>query len=179
MQGLNSAEGRIIPTRNKNRVPRALSYPIGAEAISKALADVPQFDELSLEFRFWNRPARLYGTATPYPATSYPVLEAQYHGPLRYLSATPRTEDYHFPRWTISVDAVPRSLRHQIQGMIVNVALPSVKSWLLANPYSDEREGCHGLTFSFDELKGELACEEHASVESRTGRPDRPRRLLK
>ena len=159
------AEEHIIPTRNKMKIPRTLSYPVGAKAISEALIGVPQFDELSVEFQFWNQLARRHGTATPYP-----VLQAQYHGPLRYLSATKRTEGYHAPRWTISVDAVPRSLRHQIQSMIVNLALPLVKSWLLANPHSIEREGGHGLTFSFDELKNELRREEHVSIESKTTR---------
>lgn len=56
----------IIPTRYKRKIPRALSYPVGAKIISQALAGVPQFAELRVEFHFWNRLASRPGAAAPY-----------------------------------------------------------------------------------------------------------------
>jgi hypothetical protein len=81
-------------------------------------------------------------------------------------------QSYYRPTWTVSVDAVPRSLRHSVQSKIVSEALPCIRSWLLANPHSMEREGGHGLVFTYDELKDELKYDEHASMEWKTPRVD-------
>ena len=40
----------MIPTRYKSKLPGDLSYPLGAQAVSEALAGVPQFDALTLTF---------------------------------------------------------------------------------------------------------------------------------
>lgn len=158
-------EQEIIPTRYKSKIPHTLSYPIGAKVISAALLGVPQFSELSIEFRYWNQLARHHGTATPYR-----VIEGQFRGPSRFFLASKRPEAqiYYMPRWTVTVDAVPRPLRHLIQLKITAEALPSIRSWLIGNYHSTEREGGHSLTFSFDELKSELTCNEHASLEWQT-----------
>src|SRR5579862_905740 len=100
----------IIPTSHRAKLPHTHSYPIGAKLISESLIGVPQFDDLTVEFRFWNQLARRHGTATPYR-----ILEAHFSGPSRSLSASKRMEEYYRPKWAISVDAVPRSLRHLIQ----------------------------------------------------------------
>jgi hypothetical protein len=160
---------QIVPTRYKSKIPHTLSYPVGAKVISAALLGVPQFSELSIEFRYWNQLARHHGTTTPYR-----VIEARFTGPLRSFSASkkPEAQTYYMPRWTIRVDAVPRPLRHLIQLKITTEALPSIRSWLIGNYHSTEREGGHGLTFSFDELKTELTCKEHASLDWQTIKVD-------
>lgn len=161
-------QDQIIPTRGrKSKIPHTLSYPIGAKAVSEALIGVPQFSELTLEFRFWNQLARHHGTATPYR-----VLQVEYYGPSPLFSASKRMEDngYYSPSWKIAVDAVPRSLRHLIQSKIIAEALPSISTWLLANLLPTKREGSHGLVFVFDELKNELKCDESASLEWQTTR---------
>ena len=84
-------------------------------------------------------------------------------------------EGYYSPSWKILVDAVPRSLRHLIQSKIIAEALPSTRTWLLANPVSTKREGSHGLVFVFDELKNEMKCDESTSLEWQTTRIDKPR----
>src|SRR5258707_6825028 len=102
----------IIPTGYKSKIPHTLSYPVGAKAISEALIGVPQFSDLTVEFWFWNQLARHHGTATPYR-----VIQAQFSGPRRFFSGSKRIEEQRFyrPTWKVSVDAVPRSLRHLIQ----------------------------------------------------------------
>jgi len=161
---------QIIPTRHKSKIPQTLSYPIGAKAISEALIGVPQFDDLTVEFWFWKQFARHHGTATPYR-----VMEVQFSGPVRFLSASKNIEDsnYNRPRWTIIVDAVPRPLRHLIQGKLTTDALPLIGSWLRSNAHSMEREGGHRLVFSFDELKIELTHDEGASIEWHTTKVNR------
>jgi hypothetical protein len=160
---------QIIPTQYKAKIPHTLSYPVGAKTISDALRDVPQFSELTVHFSFWNQLARNHGTSTPYC-----IIQVHYSGPHRFLSASRSIEEQSRDRqrWSIAVHTVPRSLRHVIQAKILTEALPSIRRWLFANPHSTKREGGHGLTFNFDELKNELICEENASVEWQTTRVD-------
>ena len=160
---------KIIPTQYKSKIPHSLSYPVGAEAISEALRGVPQFPELSVHFSYWNQLARHHGTATPYK-----VIEVLFSGPLRFFSASLSIEEQirRSPRWTIGVQAVPRSLRHVIQSKMLADALPSIRGWLLKHPHSPDRGGMHWLAFSFDELKGELVFKEQASVEWKTQKAD-------
>ena len=40
----------MIPTEFKQRLPKHLSYPIGAEALSEALADTPNVEAITLFF---------------------------------------------------------------------------------------------------------------------------------
>jgi hypothetical protein len=168
---------RIIPTHYKAKIPHTLSYPIGAKAISEALTGVPQFDQLSVHFSVDYEFERSH-----WRATRYDVMEAWFQGSQRFLSMSRSGSEQ---AYEITVNAVPRSLRHLIQSKIVNEALPSVRSWLLANPHSVELgEAAHGLRFSFDELKSELTREEFRSSEPRVdthpgrrkqaGRIDRP-----
>jgi|SRR5581483_4426482 len=157
----------IIPTRWKSKIPFTFSYPVGAEAISEALRDVPQFHEVSLQFRAW-QPGH-DRTAVPYC-----VIGGWCSGPIRSFSASRTMEEQsQAPRWMISVHAVPRSLRHEIRTKILAEALPSIRLWLRANTHSSRREGTHGLMFRFDELKNEVISEETASVLWQTEKTER------
>ena len=153
---------QIIPTDRKAKIPQRLSYPIGAKEISDALVGVPQFSELSLVFSFWKFAS--YGTATPYP-----VIRVQYSRPVGYYS----------PKWSLSVNAIPRPLRHVIHDKVITEALPLIRSWLLANPHSTQREGRHALEFTFDELKGELRKDDTSSVTWQTTRVGRESKVTK
>jgi hypothetical protein len=151
---------RVIPTRFKSKIPQTLSYPIGAKAISAALVGAPQFDDLSVNFWSW----KVRSSA----ATPYRVIQIGYSGPNRQYSAPFRST------WSITVNAVPRHLRHVIQEKIAAEALPFIRSWLIANAHSSEREGGHGLIFEFDELKHELTHDEQFSIDWQTPRVGRP-----
>ncbi|HXM24329.1 MAG TPA: hypothetical protein VN948_23945 [Terriglobales bacterium] len=159
-------EIKIIPTSYRAKIPKTLSYPLGTKTISEALAGVPQFDYLNINFRR----SRLAG----HPATKIPyqVMEARYSGPSHSFSASKSMieKGYYSPTWEITVLTVPRSLRHLLQGKLVAEALPAIREWLTTNPHSGEREGGHTLTFGFDELKNELTCNEESSIEWQTAR---------
>jgi hypothetical protein len=160
-------EIKIIPTSHRAKIPKALSYPLGAKIISEALAGVPQFDYLHINFRYWNKLARHHGTEIPYQ-----VLEARYSGPLRSFSASKSMVEkgYYSPTWEITVSAIPRSLRHLLQSKLITEALPAIRVWLTTNPDLGEREGGHALTFIFDELKNELTRSEQSTIEWQTTR---------
>jgi hypothetical protein len=52
-------ERRLIPTRYRSPISKELSYPVGSEIVSGALAAVPQFDVLTLTFSNYRTPAEL------------------------------------------------------------------------------------------------------------------------
>jgi hypothetical protein len=160
---------QIIPTGSRSKIPHSLTYPVGAKIVSEVLLGVPQFADLTIDFRFRKRFARCHETETPYP-----VIQVQYSGPARFFSASKSSEEsgYYLPSWKVTVEPVPRVLRHVIRKKIIEQALPAIRTWLSANPHSTEREGVHGLEFTFDELKNELTCQEHASMEWQTTRVD-------
>jgi hypothetical protein len=47
------AEQRIIPTYLKSKIPSTLSWPLGAQELSSALAGAPQFEELKISFDYY------------------------------------------------------------------------------------------------------------------------------
>ena len=157
----------MIPTKSKSKIPKTHSYPIGAKAISDALTGVPQRELLNIEFWFRGRSVKDHGTTVPYQ-----VLHVSYSGPMHFfsLSKSMAENGYYDPRWTIRVHAVPRPLKHIVQGKLMAEALPKIRHWLVSNVHSLDREGFHALTFSFDELKNEITSEETASSEFTTER---------
>ena len=157
----------VIPTKSKSKIPKTHSYPIGAKAISDALADVPQHELLEVNFWFLKSSAKDHVTAIPYQ-----VLRVSYSGPAHFFSASKSMAENGVldAKWSILVHPVPRPLKHIVQGKLMAEALPKIRHWLISNVHSLDREGFHALTFSFDELKNEITSEETASSEFTTER---------
>jgi hypothetical protein len=151
----------VIPTAYRAKIPKTLSYPVEAKDISDALAGVPQEELLKISFQFLNHLAHRHGTSVPYP-----VLTVKYRGRGRL----PTYQYSYFLNWGIEVHAVPRRLRHLLRGKLIAETLPKIKDWLSSNAHSNEREGYHELTFTFDELKNELAADETSTPEWQTER---------
>ncbi len=130
----------MIPTRHKAKLPRTLSYPIGAEAISAALAGVPRAGSFSLTFRdqaVW--PAsefqRFLRERLPYTilAAEYrPAQKPGYGGDRRMAEA-----GWFDQKWELRVCAVPRELRPLASRLLRDQGLPAVAEWLR----SSERPG--------------------------------------
>ena len=135
----------LIPTRFKSKIPHTLSYPIGAEAISSALKDVPQFADLALQFWLWKflHPDRTH---------VYTVLVLSYARAPQSLTSGEHDLKYGRlePRWTIMVRPVPRKRRYLIKTKLEEEALPFARRWLMETGIRDEIGGLT-LTFSFDE----------------------------
>jgi hypothetical protein len=132
----------IIPTRYKSKIAQYLSYPIGAEQISAALAAAPQFGELELCFcsnqfnREWRR-------------GNYQFLRAWHYKSHGLINPSVRARS----DWEINVQPVPRILRHRIHQYIVETALPQMAHWLVELSKLQQGGGA-SLTFMYDE-KGE------------------------
>jgi hypothetical protein len=140
----------VIPTVSRSKISRTLSYPIGAEAISAALASTTQLPEIKLNFYFWSDPNLRWG--------DYEFLRVEY---LRNASATqkwPIWSLYGRPpqsRWEIVIQPVPRVFRHKVKQYILNSALPRIAQWLLERGEL-ARSGHDVLTFFYDEKGDEF-----------------------
>ena len=110
----------IIPTRFKAKISHELSFPIGAEKISKALSGLPQILDLVLHFKSDRRHnTRLH---------SYACIRAAQRS--RYAELGNKFQDPTglplFNEWQIEVFPVPRVHRHRIQQQIIACALPEM-----------------------------------------------------
>ena len=147
----------LIPTRFRSKIAHTRSYPVGAEAISKALAGVPQFEHL--ELTFWDYKFQPL-------AKSYKVLEVAYRhlGGFHSASKDMIERGFHEPKWQITVKPVSRGQRHLVQVQLLERGLPYLKEWLTDNT-SDRRRGSSALSFSYDEETKTLGYEVATNLE--------------
>ena len=142
MVAVEDTQSIIIPTRSKAKISHELSYPIGAERISVALASVAQLPALVLHFRGdWYDRLR-FGR--------YPYLRVVYSRIPKPINPESASGIPLFNEWEIIVKPVRRSSRHKIQQHMLTAALPQVEEWLrqradLMQPGNDI------LTFFYDE----------------------------
>ncbi len=118
----------VIPTRYKARLHQELSYPVGAEALSEGLQEVPQIANLSISF---TSPS----LAHPMEANSpYRVLVAEYnYQPVSLSSSKQFIEDgWYNENWGLTVFAVRRQVKSLVKTLLAQDGLPRVKNWLLA-----------------------------------------------
>jgi hypothetical protein len=101
-------------TSYKPRIGRQFSFAIGVRDISLALSGVPQDDLLQL----------LFGRASSTPDGRPLVLRTGYH----YLPDRGTG-----PAWSLTVHAVPRSMKGLIRTTLIEDAIPRLlRPWLLA-----------------------------------------------
>src|SRR5882762_9302868 len=105
----------MIPTRYKSKLPKGLAYPIGAEALTTALADAPHAASLSVSF--YGRPvwpgSRFRETlARRHP---YKILAAEFRPSCKPGYSGPEflVEDgWYDEKWQLTVYPVVRELRY-------------------------------------------------------------------
>jgi hypothetical protein len=175
MESLDDIAPYVIPTRGRDKIAHTHSYPIGAEALSKALADVPQIRELNLSFsagRFfnfsgpWARRSDLQGNVF------CTVLRVRYRR--RGSSLGTQWEygvrpGYSEPQWFIDVYPVFRDVRHLVRESLSG-ALPKVRDWLSENGSVDSRLGILDLTLTYNETDNLISFSNSENLE-----PDRVR----
>jgi hypothetical protein len=140
----------IIPTLSRAKISRNLSYPIGAEHISAALASTSQMHALKLHF--------YSGFDIGLRSGQYEFLRVEYLNEATPAEKWPISSLYKRPpqyRWEIVVQPVPRALRHRIQQYTIDSALPQIMHWLLERAELAQR-GNDILAFFYDEKAEEF-----------------------
>jgi len=138
----------VIPTASRVKISQRLSYPVGAEALSLALASVPQLVEIRLHFYWWSDHNLRSG--------HYEFLRVEYLNNVRPLQEWPIWNLYKRPaqgRWEIVVQPVPRTVRHRVKQYVADFALTQIAQWLTARRGLTQQGG-DILAFFYDE-KGE------------------------
>lgn len=135
----------VIPTVSRAKISHKLSYPVGARAISAALASVSQLAELRLHF--------FPGFDIQLRSGHYEFLRVEYLNNARALEEWPIRGFYgHLEqgRWKIVVQPVPGAVRHRVKRYIVDSALMEIAHWLIQRKQLEQRGG-EILAFFYDE----------------------------
>ena len=144
----------VIPTASRAKISHKLSYPVGAERVSTALASVPQHAELKLHF--------YSGFDIQLRSGHYEFLRVEYLDNARPSQEWPISSLYKRSeqgRWEIVVQPVPRTLRHRVKQYILDSALTQVAQWLIQRKELSQ-QGNDILAFFYDE-KGEEFVPRH------------------
>jgi hypothetical protein len=128
----------LIPTKRRSQIAHELSYPVGAEMVSEALAEVPQFELLTLTLRM------------PYEVTPAHIRQASDSGgylcvfDAAYRNVNPGlcgSQDsiergWYDEAWELSVYPVLRENKAVAREALRARGLPAVRDWL-ATPRPD------------------------------------------
>lgn len=152
----------MLETRNKPKLPRGWSYPVGAQDLSNALEGVVGSDAKPVSFADWaiRRTRRRPSSTAPHedpPARR--ILEVHYTswpagGGLAALE--PGAVD----AWQIRVSPVPSERRAAIHRTLVDSALPMCRAWLDASRQQSRHEGRGYWRLSYDEGYDRLEVEQ-------------------
>ena len=147
---VDDSQALFIPTCSKVKISSFLSYPIGAEAISRALVSTPQLPDLRLHF-YTDFRVKLYSE----------FLRVEYLDRAKTADAPPILYLLRRPpqsRWEIVVQPVPRALRNRNKQYIVDSALPQVAQWRWERSHLG-RPGNEVLAFFHDKERDEFVVQ--------------------
>jgi hypothetical protein len=136
----------IFPTSSRAKHSHLVSYPIGAEALSRALDGVPQHSMLACSFYAGNAHQHL---DEPHQL----VLSVVYRKRARsfFDGGDAGSRGVFDPRWTISVFAIGREVRHAVKTSLLSEGLPKiVRPWLIDMAAVTGKTGECGLSLRYD-----------------------------
>ena len=111
----------MIKTSYKEKLPQGMSYPVGAEIVSNALAGVPQYEELQISFWFRDE----------YWASSY-TRKIKGKGEITVLEVSHSSfSRYAFDKWQIHINSVPSTYKKQVSEQLVAQVLPELHQRLI------------------------------------------------
>lgn len=136
----------IFPTTYRDKHSKAVSFPLGAEVLSRAFDGVPQHEALTCSF--------YAGDVQRHPGKPLlHVVHVMYRKQARsFHHAQDADERGVFdPKWFITVFAVPAALRNEIKIALIDHALPDVvRPWLVEKAGVTGRPGECALTLEYD-----------------------------
>lgn len=157
----------LIPTRSKFALPGFLSYPVGAEAISRALVKAPHVPELRLSF--YNKVVWQTNVAQKVlnEGQSYEVLSVLYtpsSKPGLTGSQSMVDDGWYDQRWEIWVRPVLRERRHLANRLLMETGLPAVAGWLQSSNRPGWEMTSRSLGLMFDPVREALEAVERSGA---------------
>jgi hypothetical protein len=146
----------MISTTFRQKLPKFLSYPIGAEILTDALSSAPQIDSLTVSFgtRYGSLQDKTYRNQ-PYEIlrTNYSYLRSNRFTPNSWETST----HYNNEVWDIKVYAIPTELKSLVKKLLLLEGLSKVLAWLQAERTPLWLEGYRDFVVLFDEKEGILS----------------------
>lgn len=134
----------MIPTFRKDKLPRTLAYPSGAQAVTNALLSIPHREGLELWFM-----RREFGPADE--DGLHRVIVVRYE--MRHVGLSAASfmveSGFYGPKWDISVYAVPRELNARIRESLRTSGFDIIRQWLAADRSELWLTSSHSCTLSF------------------------------
>jgi hypothetical protein len=159
----------MIPTRYKSRLGKTLAYPVGAEAISLALAGALHSEALELSFHARpvepaSRFQRVLAERLPYTIVAAEYRPARKPG----LSAAGSTIEagYYDQRWELTVYPVLREFRHVANHLLLEQGFPALSRWLRAAEPAAMGIMIRRAVLVFNPADGSLTVNEGGEFES-------------
>jgi hypothetical protein len=150
----------VIRTIHKAKLAAALSYPVGAEIISSALAAAPHRDRLELRSSDIS-PLRNTGNLP----RSYPALHLQYiNRPPSVSSPKDRLSDFLGEHWSLTVYPVRREQKFTVRQLLSSDGFPQLLTWLSKPRPPIWYSGCKRIEIIFDEDDSKLHFHQHESL---------------
>lgn len=113
-QSETGSQAILIPTLYKTRLPRNLSYPIGAEALSNGLAGVPQLSQFQISFSDIVSAWKSKFQRILAEGADYEIVTVRFWSPFEIL-----------------VYPVQRTLKHAAHEALLLHGLPPLREWML------------------------------------------------
>jgi hypothetical protein len=151
---------RLIPSGYKSKIPSTLSWPLGAEEISAALASVPQYGDLTLNFRYVGSDRG--AVQSPWWMT---VIQIDYAKHSIGFSASKSMIDrgWHERHWNLRIVPVLRTDRKIVRDRLL-LQLPHVADWLTKN-HALKAIGRSSLLVVWDKQKDTIYTSIESSLE--------------
>lgn len=161
------AELAMIPTTYKAKLPKHLSYPVGAEALTEGLAGAPHIEALSVSF--WGTPVWPGSRFQKALAENQPymVLAAR-HEPTRkpgYGGAQDLVDGgWYEEKWELTVYPVVRELRHLASQALKEQGLPLIAEWLRSSQQAGWVIRQQRLELVFNPTEGTIRAQKVSGV---------------
>jgi len=157
----------LIPTRHKFPVSTGTSYPLGAAAISNALAHVPHFGDLGLSFYNQSVDSRAEFERLLTARKPYTIFRAEYRPERKppFAAHSGMVAHGHYEtEWSLTVYPVLSSFRQMARQLLLAEALPATAAWLQESSSRSWLAVPQGLAFEFDPQSAAMTSRRTAGV---------------
>jgi hypothetical protein len=117
---------KLIEPIYKDKIGAGQSYPLGTEAISKALEGIPQYSKLSLTYRNGDG-ASLGATSSQY---SMGKVKQDTSDLINFQQVLTAAYSHRWATWSLILQRVSSAQNKQVKSFLLQTGLPLLKDWL-------------------------------------------------
>jgi hypothetical protein len=150
----------IFPTITRSKHSKFVSYPVGAEILSRILDGVPQHNAITCSFVAGNPQRTLSEEKTRVLDIRYRRRDRSFHD-----GENADALGVFQPRWEIWVYDVPVAMRHEVKTLLVEDALPNAaRNWLIKQASIDGKFGNAAICFDYSKIDKVLFVSEGQDI---------------